>query len=187
MKSSIHVNGAGGFTLLELMVALTVLSILIAVAVPSFREIGLNSRAAAAHSDLVTALSYARSEAVRRGRNVAVCATTNFTNCTGPNGWPTGWIVFTDDSGVAGNRDGTDELLQRWNGPGPNVTDWGYFGTVVLTPSFARFTPTGTTVPTTPKAWTIQRHNCPSGMPNGRRILTVSAVGHIQTTRVDCP
>ena len=63
-----------GFTLVELMIAVLILAILMAAAVPSFRDFAANSRTSAASSDLTTALSLARSEAVRRSGTVIACA-----------------------------------------------------------------------------------------------------------------
>lgn len=84
-----------GFTLIELMVTIAVLAILLAVAIPSYQTFVMNSRMASQTNDLITALSLARSEAVKRAANVTVCASSNSTTaiptCTG--GWAQGWIV----------------------------------------------------------------------------------------------
>ena len=64
----------GGFTLVELMVTLTVLAILVGVALPSFRDMILNNRRTAIVNDLVSSLLLARSEAIKRGQPVSVCA-----------------------------------------------------------------------------------------------------------------
>ena len=64
-----------GFTLLELMVAIAVLAILATVGVPSFRALIQNNRVTTQANELVSALSFARTEAVKRGRNVEVVIT----------------------------------------------------------------------------------------------------------------
>lgn len=52
---------------------------------------------AAQANDLIATINLARSEAVKRGVNVELCASSNGTSCTGT--WTQGWIV-RDASGV---------------------------------------------------------------------------------------
>ena len=61
-----------GFTLVELMIVVAVLSVVMAVGIPSFNTMIKNNRLTAAVNDLAGGLSYARAEAVRRGRAVRV-------------------------------------------------------------------------------------------------------------------
>lgn len=95
-----------GFTLFELMVTLIVLSIGVAIALPSFRGVLLNSAVSGQTNDLVTAMAMARSEAVRRGTQVAVVS------AGGGADWSGGWSVVADT-----NRDGvftgSDEVMKR--------------------------------------------------------------------------
>ncbi|MFB1487585.1 MULTISPECIES: GspH/FimT family pseudopilin [unclassified Thiocapsa] len=86
-----------GFTLLELMVTVAIAAILLTLGVPSFRDLVQNNRAATQVNALVTALSLARSEAVRRGQHVSICPSTDQETCTGGDDWDDGWIVFVDD------------------------------------------------------------------------------------------
>lgn len=62
-----------GFTLLELMVTVAVASVLLTVAVPSFNQMILNSRLTAQANDVVAALNFARSEAIKRNTSVSFC------------------------------------------------------------------------------------------------------------------
>jgi prepilin-type N-terminal cleavage/methylation domain-containing protein len=63
-----------GFTLIELMVVITVLGIVTALAVPSFSTLIENNRITTMTNDLNATLQYARSEAVRRKGEVRVSA-----------------------------------------------------------------------------------------------------------------
>lgn len=111
-----------GFTLVELMVTLSVLVILTTIAVPSFQRAIANNRAAVGANELLAALQLARSEAVRRNSNASLCPSTNGTECTGGTDWSGGWILFHD---VAGNGDwdtGVDELLRVGSSLSPAVS-----------------------------------------------------------------
>jgi type IV fimbrial biogenesis protein FimT len=89
-----------GFTIIELMVSLLVLSILFAAAVPSFREFTRNNRVIAAQNDLITAINLARSEALKRSSPVTVCASEDGENCSDDTDWSKGWIVTVPGGGL---------------------------------------------------------------------------------------
>lgn len=123
MKSSL------GFTLVELIVTMAVVAILLVLAVPGFGEIIRTNRASAQTNDLVSALSLARSEAVRRGAAVDVCPSSNQITCTGGTDWEDGWIIQIPGAPAA--------LLRAW-GPleggstlsGPAQVTYGALGEV---------------------------------------------------------
>ncbi len=62
-----------GFTLLELIVTIAVASIILGIAVPSFRAMSINNRLATQANDIVGAINLARSEAIKRNRSVSLC------------------------------------------------------------------------------------------------------------------
>jgi type IV fimbrial biogenesis protein FimT len=100
-----------GFTLIELLVTLSIAAILLTVAIPNFRDFLMNSRLATQTNDLVLALTLAKSEAVKRGRQATVCSTSNATSCAASTTWETGWLVFADNDGD-GTVDVGDDILQ---------------------------------------------------------------------------
>ena len=73
-----------GFTLIELMVTLAVFAILAALSAPSFARMIEKSRLRGAADDVVNLIGIARSEAVKRQRNVDVAFNTS-TWCVGAN------------------------------------------------------------------------------------------------------
>jgi type IV fimbrial biogenesis protein FimT len=85
-----------GFTLIELMVTLSVLAILLTIGIPNLQMFIQNSRLQSQSTALVGDFNYARSEAVRRGSPMAVCASADGATCSGALTWETGWIVFND-------------------------------------------------------------------------------------------
>lgn len=86
-----------GFTLVELLVAIVVVTILLAMAVPAMQEFIKNNRVAAQTNRLILAIQQARSEAVKRGSATVLCAAnSDLTGCSADTNWTNGWIVFND-------------------------------------------------------------------------------------------
>lgn len=73
---------ARGFTIVELMVTLAVATILIAIAVPSFRSITLSNRLTTTANDMVDAINTARLEAIKRNGDAQVCSNSASLNGT---------------------------------------------------------------------------------------------------------
>lgn len=103
-----------GFTLVELLVVLAVGAILLAIAVPGYAFLVNGSKLTAVTNDLVSALHLARSEAIKRGKRVTVCKTSNamaaIPSCDTTARWNDGWLVFVD-GGTKGVIDSSDTLL----------------------------------------------------------------------------
>ena len=85
------VRVAAGVTLIELLVVLSVLTILMTVGVPSFVTLTHNSQASALSGELAMTFALARSEAIKRGAAVTVCASSDGATCA--EDWSAGWIV----------------------------------------------------------------------------------------------
>lgn len=82
-----------GFTLIELMVTIAVLAIVIAIAAPSFTSVIQSNRTTALHHEILGAIQLARSEAVKRRKEVVVCRSENMTDCANGADWTVGWLV----------------------------------------------------------------------------------------------
>lgn len=100
-----------GFTLLEAVIVVALASIVMAIAIPSMRSFTQNDRLTTQINTLVGHLAYARSEAVVRSQQVAVCVSNNSTSCTGGNNWQDGWIIYVDTDGD-GSFGGADTILR---------------------------------------------------------------------------
>ncbi len=70
-------RASAGFTLTELIVTLAVASILLGIAVPSFGSMMMSSRLTTQANDFVSAINFARSEAIKRNRTISLCRTTS--------------------------------------------------------------------------------------------------------------
>lgn len=94
MKTTYPVTSRiAGFTLVELLVAMVVLAVLLTIGIPSFTNLVSNNRATTAANDLLAALQYARSEAVRQNASIDICSSADQTTCSNTNTWHTGWVV----------------------------------------------------------------------------------------------
>jgi type IV fimbrial biogenesis protein FimT len=164
-----------GFSLMELMVGITVLGILLGLAVPTFRQFSQNNSVTAAQNDLVTSFNVARSEALRRNRPVSVCASKDGATCGDETEWSSGWMAFTD-RGASGALDGDDVLLQTWQSPNSNLVFAAGGNTYV------QYLPTGMSAAavTIDVSWT----GC-SGMHLRR--VDVLATGAISGQTASCP
>lgn len=78
-----------GFTLIELMAVVSILSIVLALAAPSFTAFSASQRLRGASTDLVTTLLAARSEAIKRNAEVTVSADV----AGGSANWGRGWTA----------------------------------------------------------------------------------------------
>ena len=87
-------NNFAGFTLVELMVTVAVLSIVMLVAVPSFNSLVQGNRLTGQVNQFVAALNLAKAEAVKRNQAVLFCHSADELSCSEPpsGGWQ-GWIV----------------------------------------------------------------------------------------------
>jgi type IV fimbrial biogenesis protein FimT len=93
-----------GLTIVEIMVALAVASILIGLAVPAFNNFIAQRTLTTQVNDFMVAVQYARSEAGRRGGAVSVQAQNAG---DGGNEWGPGWCVVVGTPGVCAN-DGSE-------------------------------------------------------------------------------
>ena len=100
-----------GYTLLEILITAAIVTIVMAVGVPSMRDFIKNDRLSTQINTLVGHLAYARSEAVLRLKPVIVCASDDQVSCTPTAPWADGWIVFADLDSSGGFSAG-DELLR---------------------------------------------------------------------------
>lgn len=134
-------TGAGasaGFTLVELVVTLSIVAILVTIAAPSFRDLMIRNRIDAETGGLTADLTFARTEAVRRGAPVVVCPTdAAAASCVGSS-WNAPRLVFVDMGGEPLALDAADVLLRSSEAPPSDIT---------LTPSSqingVRFLPNG--------------------------------------------
>ncbi|MBK1723738.1 GspH/FimT family pseudopilin [Thiocystis violacea] len=177
-----------GFTLIELLVTISVLAILVALAAPGFENIMTNNRVTGATNELSAALNLARSEAIKRGRTVTVCkssdtaaavtATTPACDTDTAATWPDGWLIFVDQ-GTQGTRDGANDDLIRVGQPSTrNLIQTGSDFA-----EFISFFPNGSSS----ASGVLANATLTLCMTPAQRQIVISRTGQIQIIRGTCP
>lgn len=119
-----------GFSLIELMVTIAIVSILLTLGVPSFSAVLRNITLTTQANNFVAAINLARSEAIRR--NTAVTLSASASNLT-QHHWESGWQIWVDSNGNGTLDNG--ELLRLFPDMGS--------GTLVSNTSLLRFSGNG--------------------------------------------
>lgn len=166
-------TSARGFTLIEMMITVAVMSIILAMAVPSFREAIENARLSTQVNEFVTALNAARAEAIRTGDSIWLVAKEDDFN--------KGWCVRASDDDCGSDDPAPPDLLDHpaldarlkltdTDAPTKPHIAFNRLGALV-TPAHAR------TVEIAPKG-------CETGRT--KRSIGINAIGRISVERADC-
>ncbi len=173
-----------GFSMVELLVTLSVAAILLAIATPSLGAFFRTNRLAATTNDVVLSLQLARAEAARRGRDVSLCRSSDGSTCATGSAWAGGWIVF-QDANTAGSPapTGAGSALIRVFPP----LDEGL--TLTAPAAFVRFRPdgsmdwTGVASSVTERAFELRVSGC-SG--NQQRRISIGRLGRVRSAPEVC-
>lgn len=91
-----------GFTLLELMVAISVAAILLTIGIPSFTSSIRRNQSVSDANALLGLLTLARSEAVKTDRIVTLCTSTDGKTCDSSAAWSQGYVILSGSEIVKG-------------------------------------------------------------------------------------
>jgi len=169
-------RSAAGFTLVELVIALAVLLILLAVGIPHSLSLITNNRLTSQANEMAQAFSIARNEAINRTAEVRVVP-------TDPADWSKGWSLVADV-----NKDGdfTDTVdLVRIGNPLEGDSTLAADASNSLTNSYVAFNARGALAPLGDTfAYQLAVPGCVGPQV---RLVTVAATGRIGVGRLSCP
>ena len=100
-------NTVKGFTLTELLMALVIISVTLAIGLPNFQSLIISSRLTSSANAMVSALQLARFEALKQQKNVVIA------NKNGQ--WANGWIVFIDEKMQNNQLDDGESVLASFD------------------------------------------------------------------------
>jgi len=161
-----------GFTLIELMITLAVAAVLIGIAAPAFNDLVRQRAMMSRINDLVIAVSYARSEAVRRGLLISVQAVDAEDE---DNEWGAGYCVVEGDPGDC------DAPVLRTFVPVENATLNGIDGLDGLDSiSFS-----GRGIPTIAVAGSVELCSTDEDVDPGR-VMSLTRTGRADANELEC-
>jgi type IV fimbrial biogenesis protein FimT len=105
-------DSASGFTLIELMITVSIVGIMLGIAIPGFSSTITSNRLATTANQFLGVLNFARSEAVSREERITVRRIG-----TTVASWDEGWDVFVDKNGN-GTLDDTNATPCETNADG---------------------------------------------------------------------
>lgn len=126
-----------GFTLIELMVTLSIAAVLMMVAAPNMVAFKRNSELSSLSNTLLSAINAARGEAMKRGMAAYVVP------ADGGGAWEVGWVVFIDkNNNQIYDDDATDQLIYQQAAPPSYFAITGNFS-ASENPAYIRFDASG--------------------------------------------
>lgn len=97
-RRRVPTNSSQGFTLVELIIVLAILTITTSFAIPALQSFILKSQVRTLSSDLSRSLWQARNHALSYGKTITICGrdanTSNPVTCDASNSWTNGWVTY---------------------------------------------------------------------------------------------
>ena len=179
-----------GFNLVEIMIAVLILSVLLTMGAPYLRDFLWNARITSRTNDLMSDLGIARAEAVKNQRPSFLCpSAANNDHCDGTD-WRGRRIVIVDLNNN-GTCDGPPtDITVKYSDP-PVTDSVGTMPVTGMDPSYGVvFRPTGAVqAGAAPTIKICDTRNGPNGINNTpflHRLITVAPGGRANITYINC-
>jgi type IV fimbrial biogenesis protein FimT len=182
MQHRHRVPGSAGLTLLELLLALVVASLLVAWVAPGWQRQAADAELRERAEALAADMARARSEAILRGMRVDVCPSADRNGCSAAAGWEAGWVAFPNEA-AEDSPAAPEHVLARERGARAGITIRGNAPVA----RYVSYTPLGH----------ARRHDgalqmgsftvCRSGLEAVKIILANSGRTRIDATQEICP
>ncbi|MBU2885211.1 GspH/FimT family pseudopilin [Gilvimarinus agarilyticus] len=176
-----------GFTIIELMLTVAVVAVLIALAAPNMSTLLTNNRSEALSEELTNALQITRTEAIKRGERVSICAANAAMSACG-GAWTNGWLIVTDDAVTDGaGAVVVGDIVAQFDAPHGDSRIAADNGGAV---SFVRYTSTGELARiggnnnTTPVTFTVHVDGCKGSK---QRQISIGVAGMMDVNKTECP
>ena len=113
-----------GYSLYELIMTLSLISLVLTLGIPSFGAIVANHRVRSDVDALFHAIHVARKSSITRKQVVTLCPSQDQLTCDESTDWSAGWIMFSNKSRHQSDvRDESEPLLRRHRPhPGNRIT-----------------------------------------------------------------
>ena len=111
----------GGFTLVELLIGLSLAALLCAIALPFYGEWIADYQVRNNAELLAGTMNIARAEAIKRGRRVNLCKSADGRQCATAGGWEVGYVVHVD-ADRDGDIDAGEAALRVQQPATPGIT-----------------------------------------------------------------
>ena len=133
-----------GYTLIELLITLSIVSIFSLNVFPNLSALLAQQRSAVLTNNLAGALAYARSEAITKHTTVLTCQSNNGSECNRSGNWHNGWIIFIDKN--RNKQRDPDETLLRVYAAENNGTQATFRGSAGIR-HYMKYKPSGQAFP----------------------------------------
>lgn len=173
--SNIPLVGIKGFTLIELIITMTIVGIMVALAAPGMQSFVSSNRLTTQVNDLLADISLSRSEAIKRNISSGICVTAaGGTSCVTSGNWTNGWQVYYCTSTTVPCPSGSKEAIKMHEKLTGNNTLSTPGDEIAFSKSGLLSSGAGQFTLTDPKT-------------GGKRIVCLGTTGRPALSKEDCP